>query len=254
MAGERVRTRAVPDPALLGPTSDLLGVRGRVGSHPNEEPRHTDRPPTSEEVKAVLAASLGIDSSELRGVSARGAATALSRLNELVRRLADQAATDELTGALRRGAGYSAARADIQRARRTGLPLTLVVVDVDGLKRINDSCGHLSGDGVLRRVAAELAGAMRGYDVLIRFGGDEFVCVLGEAARAQARRRMAGTRARLASAGISISFGLAELREADGLDDLISRADAALYAGRSRRRGDRIGVPGAGAEALSPRR
>ncbi|MGA8015659.1 MAG: GGDEF domain-containing protein [Candidatus Dormiibacterota bacterium] len=249
-----MRTRTEPDPSRLGPTSDLVGTPGGLRSHPLDEPRHTDRPPRSEEVKAILAASLGIDASELRGVSADGAVTALARLNELVRRLADRAATDDLTGALRRGAGYSAARADIERARRTGLPLTLVVVDVDGLKRINDHSGHLFGDRVLRRVAGELAAAMRGYDVLIRFGGDEFLCVLGGAAKPQARRRMAGIQARLSSAGISISFGLAELREADALDDLISRADAALYAGRTRMRNRPPGGPrlGEGGEASRP--
>jgi diguanylate cyclase (GGDEF)-like protein len=219
-----------------GPITDLLASPVSRWSHGPAEPRHADRPPSAEEARAVLAASLGLDPAELGGVSGPGAETALARLRELVRRLSEQAATDELTGALRRGAGYAAARAEIERAHRTGTPLTLIVVDVDGLKRINDSAGHLAGDAVLRRVAGELGGAMRPYDVLIRFGGDEFLCALGGAGMTQAKRRFGTVQERLATEAISISAGFAALRGRDGLDDLISRADADLYRGR---RGDK---------------
>lgn len=227
------RSRAV---AAAATARGLARTQEAVWSGLSGEPRHADRPPTAEEARAVLAASLGLDAGELGGLSAAGAERALARLNELVRRLAEQAAVDELTGALRRGAGYAAARAEIERARRTGSSLALVVVDVDGLKRVNDRQGHLGGDRVLRDVAQELAAAMRPYDVLIRFGGDEFVCVLGGVHRAQGRRRIAGVQERLRARGISISAGLAELRGGDGLDTLIRRADSALYAGRARRR------------------
>ncbi len=206
-----------------------------MGAH--GDPRHADRPPTPDEARAVLAASLGLDPDELGSLTPAGATRALARLNELVRRLADQAATDELTGTLRRGPGYAAARAEIERARRTETPLTLVIVDVDGLKRVNDRHGHLTGDRMLGDVAQGLAAAMRPYDVLVRFGGDEFVCVLGGVSRTQGRRRMAAVQARLRSRDVSISVGLAELRAGDDLDALISRADSALYAGRARRRG-----------------
>jgi diguanylate cyclase (GGDEF)-like protein len=212
-----------------GSVGDLLGSRDSRWAPGLAEPSHADRPPSAEEARAVLAAALGLDSEELSGVSGAGATTAMARLRELVRRLSEQAATDELTGALRRGAGYAAARAEIARAHRTRTPLTLVVIDVDGLKRINDTAGHLAGDAVLRRVAAELGGAMRSYDVLIRFGGDEFLCALGGAALAQARRRFAAVRRRLAAEGISVSAGFAVLGRRDHLDDLIRRADAHLY-------------------------
>jgi diguanylate cyclase (GGDEF)-like protein len=223
-----------------GPVSDLLGSPEPRWSRRPSEPRHADRPPSAAEARAVLAASLGLDPEELRGMSGEGATLALTRLRELVRRLSEQAAIDELTGALRRGAGYAAARAEIERAHRTGTPLTLVVVDIDGLKRINDTAGHLAGDAVLRRVAQELGGAMRPYDVLIRFGGDEFLSALGGAAMAQAKRRFATVQARLAVEHISISAGFAALGRGDVLDDLISRADADLYEGR---RSDKPGAP-----------
>lgn len=215
-----------------GPVIDLLASPVSRWSRRAEAPLHADRPPSAEEARAVLAAALGLDAAELRGLSGAGAATALARLGELVRRLSEQAATDELTGALRRGAGYAAARAEIERAHRTGAPLTLAIVDVDGLKRINDSAGHLAGDAVLRRVAGELGGAMRPYDVLIRFGGDEFLCCIGGAGMPQARRRVGSVRARLGTERISVSAGFAALRGRDRLDDLIRRADADLYRAR----------------------
>ena len=231
-----IATHDEPSPDPPGPSGDLIGI---VGSGlRGAEAVHADRPPTAEEAKAVLAASLGIDVGELRSLSAEGATMALERLNDLVRRLAEQAATDELTGVLRRGAGYAVARAEIQRARRNGGTLTLAVVDVDGLKRINDTAGHLEGDRALRRVAGALLAAMRPYDVVIRFGGDEFLCVLGGVTPAKARARLTTIRAKLAAGSepVSISVGLAELRDRDSLDDLIRRADAHLYWGRRRRR------------------
>ncbi|HYA00309.1 MAG TPA: GGDEF domain-containing protein [Candidatus Binatia bacterium] len=194
----------------------------------------------------MLAASLGIDLAELRGLSPAAATTALGRLSELVQRLASQAATDELTGALRRGAGYAAARAEIERARRSGTPLTLVIVDVDRLKHVNDSAGHLAGDRLLRQVSERLSAGMRGYDVLIRFGGDEFVAVIGGVPRATARRRISAVRSRLTREGISVSVGLAELRPVDSLDDLIARADADLYGARLRRSGTPLAPAGDG--------
>ncbi len=238
----RSRSAAASAGAAEAPGGTPAGVwMGASG-----DPRHADRPPTPDEARAVLAASLGLDPDELGSLTPAGATRALARLNELVRRLADQAATDELTGTLRRGPGYAAARAEIERARRTETPLTLVIVDVDGLKRVNDRHGHLTGDRMLRDVAQGLAAAMRPYDVLVRFGGDEFVCVLGGVSRTQGRRRMAAVQARLRSRDVSISVGLAELRAGDDLDALISRADSALYAGRARRRGR----PAAASEGL----
>ena len=206
---------------------------------PSHEPSHGDAPPSADAMRVVLAASLGVDAEDLEGMAPEAVETAYRRLNELVRRLSDLAATDELTGLMRRGSGYAAAHTEITRARRGDGRLSLVIVDVDGLKAVNDNWGHLAGDKLLRAVADALKESLRPYDIIIRFGGDEFLCVLSGVTRAQVEPRLEviqeliGARTR----GQSVSFGLAELQDGDSIDDLIARADAELYALRRKLRG-----------------
>jgi diguanylate cyclase (GGDEF)-like protein len=203
------------------------------------EPTHEDTPPTPAGMRVVLAASLGVEPEDLMGMSEDAVEIAYKRLNELVRRLSELAATDELTGLMRRGSGYAAAHTEITRTRRGDGRLVLVVVDVDGLKAVNDNWGHLAGDKLLRAVADCLKESLRPYDIIIRFGGDEFLCVLSGVTRDQVEPRLdlilesisARTR------GQSVSFGLAELQGDDSIDDLIARADAELYARRREVRG-----------------
>jgi diguanylate cyclase (GGDEF)-like protein len=128
---------------------------------------------------------------------------------------------------------------EIDRARRQGHPLLVAFIDVNGLKSVNDREGHAAGDQVLREVAEALRHGLRSYDLLFRYGGDEFVCALSEADVEDAERRLREVTNALggASSHASITWGLAELREADTLDDLVDRADSALYMAR-RGRGD----------------
>jgi diguanylate cyclase (GGDEF)-like protein len=225
----------VTDPSPLLPRE--LQEVSMVGPAP--EPSHGDAPPSADAMRVVLAASLGVDAEDLEGMSPEAVAIAYRRLNELVRRLSDLAATDELTGLMRRGSGYASAHTEITRARRSDGRLVLVIVDVDGLKAVNDNWGHLAGDKLLRSVSDCLRESLRPYDIIIRFGGDEFLCVLSGVSRAQVEPRLdviqelIGARTR----GQSVSFGLAELQEGDSIDDLIARADAELYARRRLVRG-----------------
>ncbi len=87
---------------------------------------------------------------------------------------------DHLTGALGRRAGRAAIQREMARATRFGETLVLIFVDVDGLKATNDDRGHLAGDSVLRATARCLTEGLRAYDVVMRFGGDEFVCTLSD--------------------------------------------------------------------------
>ena len=159
-----------------------------------------------------------------------------------------QAGVDELTGARRRGTGLEEMRREIERARRTNGGLVAAFIDVDDLKSVNDKHGHRAGDELLRDVAVGLASRMRAYDLVVRVGGDEFLCVLPDVTPGEARRRLDALVSDLhdGPALRSVSFGLSELRDADSLEELIDRADRDLLDGRRQRRSrsSRLGVKG----------
>ena len=139
-----------------------------------------------------------------------------------------------MTGVYGRGAGLIEMRREIARARRAGEVILLAYVDVDGLKAVNDSLGHAAGDELLRAAATALSAQLRSYDLVVRVGGDEFVCTLSSMSTEEASRRLSLARDALIASpqSGSISFGFAELRADDDVEDLIARADAALYAVR----------------------
>ena len=147
------------------------------------------------------------------------------------------AGTDELTGARRRGVGLEELENEIQRARRTGQSLVAIYVDVDGLKSVNDEQGHRAGDEMLRSVVNGLCDHLRPYDLIIRLGGDEFLCVLPTGLD-EARLRVAGFRSDLSeSVGASVSVGFSELCDGETLQELIDRADHDLLTTRKVRTG-----------------
>jgi diguanylate cyclase (GGDEF)-like protein len=147
-------------------------------------------------------------------------------------------------------------RREIDRARRSDGALTLAFVDVDGLKAINDAHGHAAGDRALRAVAAALLHGLRSYDLVVRPGGDEFLCGLPGTDLAAAQHRFDAVASTLAeqNPGTSVSIGLAELATRDTLEALIARADAALYDARrnTRNRGDADRTPRFTRNALHP--
>jgi diguanylate cyclase (GGDEF)-like protein len=111
----------------------------------------------------------------------------------------------------------------------------LAFVDVDGLKATNDSLGHAAGDRLLREIVGRIRAHLRSYDLIVRYGGDEFACLL-TLSTSETARRFEMVRAELAEAGQgSITVGLAELRPQDSVEDLIARADQALYRQRAER-------------------
>jgi diguanylate cyclase (GGDEF)-like protein len=194
---------------------------------------------TSSVGRRVLATALGVPEAAVEAWSDDAIELALSRLRRLVgycERLASEAMTDDLTGALRRGPGTAELSREIHRARRTGDGGIVVgFMDVDGLKALNDAEGHAAGDEVLRAVVRAVRERVRSYDILFRYGGDEFVCVLLGVTRAQAERTFADISERLLAmtGGRTVSIGLAELAEGDSADALIARADAALLQTRA---------------------
>lgn len=148
----------------------------------------------------------------------------------------EHAATDELTGARRRGVGLEDLQREIDRARRTGASLVAAYVDVDGLKAVNDEHGHHAGDELLQAVVEGLRRDMRSYDLLVRLGGDEFLCVLTGVDADEATRRFERLGSKLTPGPTkrSFSIGLGELRDGEGPQELVDRADQDLLARRAR--------------------
>jgi diguanylate cyclase (GGDEF)-like protein len=146
------------------------------------------------------------------------------------------AGADELTGARRRGVGLDEIQREIDRARRTEEGLVAAYVDVDNLKAVNDNISHLAGDELLREVVDRLRHHMRSYDLIVRVGGDEFVCALPGVTLMEARRRFDEVCSELheGPAVGSISFGISELRDGESPEELIHRADLELQAARGR--------------------
>jgi diguanylate cyclase (GGDEF)-like protein len=141
---------------------------------------------------------------------------------------------DELTHVRRRGAGIEQLQREVDRAHRCCESLVVAFIDVDGLKQVNDTKGHLAGDALLLAVADSLQGCLRSYDLVLRFGGDEFVCALPHTDIRKIRRRFADVSSTLAKGPThgSITVGFAELDTNDSAHDLIHRADSDLLARR----------------------
>jgi diguanylate cyclase (GGDEF)-like protein len=149
------------------------------------------------------------------------------------------ASLDDLTGALRRGPGFVALQAEMDRARRSNGSLVLGFVDVDGLKKVNDARGHQAGDRLLCEMVATLRTSLRSYDVVVRVGGDEFVFSLGGTEMTVSSGRLKKLRASVSDIdGDSVTVGFAELRRQDTLATLLARADADLYDRRACRARD----------------
>jgi diguanylate cyclase (GGDEF)-like protein len=153
------------------------------------------------------------------------------------------ARTDSLTGFLNHGAIQARLAEEIWRARREEQPLTCLLVDLDNFKPVNDRHGHLVGDELLQQVAAAIAAEFRPYDGLARYGGDEFVLVLGgadEETAVQAAQRLRTVVAEAAArfgdlgAAVTASVGIARWREPLTAGELLDRADRALLLAKRR--------------------
>ena len=167
---------------------------------------------------------------------------ALKAAVEEQRRLADRAvrraSEDELTGLARRWRFDEALDRQVALAARHETPAALLLVDVDELKRINDTLGHQAGDRTLRHVAAAIHHETRLTDVAARIGGDEFAIILleaGEAEAAAAAARIIATAAEPAGAGApptTVSVGSAPIDGARSAAEVLRQADLALYAAK----------------------
>jgi two-component system, cell cycle response regulator len=171
-------------------------------------------------------------------------------LLDLKKELQLQATIDPLTGVLNRRALLNAMEAEIARARRSGHPLTLSLLDLDHFKRVNDTYGHAAGDLVLRECVERVEAGLRHYDTVGRFGGEEFVVLapnLSQDAAAtvfdRIRRSIRETPFMFDGFALSISVtqGVVTWDGEVDTDEWLRAADAALYAAKHAGR-DRVGT------------
>jgi diguanylate cyclase (GGDEF)-like protein len=256
-------------PVILSVITEATGARGGQLMHGGHELEWVGDVDTGEdslafdlaaggdegETKLVLHAPPGGFTDDTRKLAewlASQAAIALenARLHEIVQH---QAITDELTGLVNRRRFLAALDAEILRARRLGGPLSVVLVDLDDFKRINDRFGHPVGDTVLLAFADLMRAHVREVDVAGRLGGEEFSILLPEtdlagAAAGAERLRHALAEQSLELEGrtleVTASFGVAELSSGQSGDELLRAADAALY--RAKEQGkNRVSLPAA---------
>jgi diguanylate cyclase (GGDEF)-like protein len=162
----------------------------------------------------------------------------------------DDAMTDGLTGLANTRALQSHVSRELERARRNGSQFSLVLLDLDEFKGINDEHGHLSGDCALQEVARALRHTTRSYDLCVRYGGDEFVVLLASSGRGEAeeqRRRLQDAIAAIRletregrRLPLNVSAGAAVFPE-DGetYERLLARADRRMYRDKAQRKGAR---------------
>jgi diguanylate cyclase (GGDEF)-like protein len=145
---------------------------------------------------------------------------------------------DHLTGTMRRQAGVAAMQREVDRTARTHDRLVAAFIDVDGLKAVNDDKGHAAGDELLQAVARCVKEQLRSYDLIARYGGDEFVCTISgyEIDGVRERFEVINEQLSLVLPGATISVGLAEREPDEPLKHLIDRADAVLRSSKKSRR------------------
>lgn len=164
------------------------------------------------------------------------------RIVELEQRILNLARIDDLTGLLNRRAFMERLQNEFERVYRKQQDMSLVILDLDHFKNVNDSFGHQAGDLVLQETARCLTTACRSYDLIGRYGGEEYIMCLPETNTQQAVLATERIRAAIASkktlipekmkyVSVTASFGVSTLNRnrPESLDALINRADSALY-------------------------
>ncbi len=206
------------------PISDTTGVRAVLVLL--WTPSITEVPPDAEPVLEVLAAE---------------AALAMQR-SELLDRLAELSRTDELTGLPNRRAWEELLDREMRVARRTGLPLSVVMLDLDFFKAYNDQHGHQGGDRLLWLAGHLWRENLRDTDVLARWGGEEFGLLLPACDAASARQLLERLH-ELPLDGVTFSAGIAEWDGASSDEELIGQADGTLYAAKRAGRNRTLTAP-----------
>jgi diguanylate cyclase (GGDEF)-like protein/PAS domain S-box-containing protein len=214
----------------------LLGAVGRQGSTEPLEVEWMRKDGT--QIKVRLSAQEVFD--DRGGLEAyQVIAQDVTAQRELEEHLRRQAASDPLTGLANYRQLNQALDRELRRSKRTGREFALLLFDLDGLKKINDSYGHMVGSQALCRVADALTVWCRDIDTAARFGGDEFAVLLPETGARAAKSAAERIRANIAEDGngpaLSVSVGVAVYpKDGNNVDNVICAADAAMYAMKRR--------------------
>lgn len=147
-------------------------------------------------------------------------------------RMVRRVSTDRLTGALNRSAFLESLETYLNRALKTGVPLSLVVIDFDDFKKLNDAEGHAAGDRALIETVAHWQESIRGRDVVGRTGGDEFAIIFDRTNAINAQLAMARLRE---TSTFAWSWGVSQARPGDTVQTLFDRGDSVLYSFKRRR-------------------
>lgn len=216
---------------LFSPTerARIAELLGRADGQPHDLDALREGNPFAAEISIARLREDGRQVAEIRDVSRRKA---------LEQQLLHLATTDPLTQALNRRAFEERALQALQRSQRQNLPLCLALLDLDHFKRVNDHHGHATGDAVLREFSALCREQARATDLFARFGGEEFVLLLPDShldAAAQGLERLRVNLAEndLQGLRIRVSIGLAEWLPGETLEQLLQRADTALYSAKA---------------------
>ncbi|HXW33541.1 MAG TPA: GGDEF domain-containing protein [Acidimicrobiales bacterium] len=194
---------------------------------------------TLEKSQSVSGSAALILFAVLAGATVLSVSAALNRVRRerreaaLALRIAELAATDELTGCVVRRVFRQRLVEEIARSRRHGHDLSLMMIDVDNFKSVNDTYGHLVGDNVLAALGAALRSEVRGFDIVCRLGGDEFAVLMPDTVPGTARSLAERLRAQIrtvAEVPVTLSIGISGFDRAGSLpDQIVDDADFALY-------------------------
>ena len=164
---------------------------------------------------------------------------ALNIIDDLHHRLIEQTIRDPLTGAFNRRHMESCLDYAVERSRRLGAPASLLLIDIDHFKRINDQRGHGAGDEVLKGVVDLVHKRARKLDLLFRIGGEEFLVLMPDVREDAAAVLAEDIRANVAAAPllkdwpVTVSIGVAELQPGESAGDWLKHADAAMYVAKN---------------------
>jgi diguanylate cyclase (GGDEF)-like protein len=199
---------------LYAPSGHVIGALCAIDERPREWSSADQR--AMDDLGAIIADELALRD-------------AGRRIEELMGELAQQARRDPLTHLGNRRLWEEQAAVELSRARRDGIPLSVILLDLDDFKSVNDERGHAAGDALLKDLAQRWSQIVRLPDLLVRIGGDEFAVLLPNAreedARAVAERLVAAL-----PDGAGASFGVAQWVAPESIDALMARADDRLYA------------------------